>query len=113
MGLANIMVCIILWLNAFSIGWLALQALRRSDPVYFFGKKAVKPEELTDIKAYNRANGIMWAVYADGFFSAGIAALFNSVAASIFAVIWCFSGGLVLVIAHKKIYNKYKQKDLL
>ena len=98
----------VIWLCTLVFAAMALWAFKRSDPMHFWSGSTVKPEELTDVSAYNRANGVMWAVYAAGFFGAGVVSFFNLTAAGILTAILCLPGVIALIIAYKKIYSKYK-----
>ena len=113
MELANIIVVIVSWIVAFVLGAIALWAFKRNDPMHFWGGSTVKPDELTDVSAYNRANGVMWVVYAVCFFMVGIASLFNLIVAGILTAILCTLCAVALVVTYKKIYSKYKIRSAL
>jgi len=89
-------------------GFIALWSFKRKDPMHFWSGSTVKPEEIADVPAYNRANGIMWACYAASMLIAGILTQFTTSAGGIFMFIVCFPGLGVLIFVYYRIYNKYK-----
>ena len=100
--------CLILIpLAAFFTG-LGLYARSRKKPMWFYSGSEVKPWEIRDVPAYNRANGWMWIVYSLGFWAAALFSLLNVPAAGVAMAIWCLGGIPVLVLAYKRIYKKYK-----
>ena len=46
---------------------MGIYSFKRKTPMYFWAGTTVKSEEISDIKAYNRANGIMWVSYGLSF----------------------------------------------
>ena len=99
--------CILVPLAAFFTG-LGVYAMRRRKPMWFWSGSEVKPWEIKDIPAYNRANGWMWIVYSLGFWAAALLGLLHVPAAGLFMTLWCLGGIPVLVLAYKRIYKKYK-----
>ena len=95
---------------ALIFGLIALWAFVRRDPMHFWAGSTVKPEEIADIPAYNRANGIMWTVYAVAMLLSGLAALFSIIAGVVLLLIVCLPGIVGLFIGYKRIYEKYKNK---
>ena len=106
---SNVFFAFICLLCALIMGALALWAFKRKDPMHFWAGSAVKPEEITDIPAYNRANGLMWAVYAACLVMTAVVALLNVTVATVLLLIICIPGILVLIIAYRRIYNKYRR----
>ncbi len=87
---------------------LGIFSMKRKKPMHFYAGSEVKPWQIKDIPAYNKANGWMWIVYSLGFWAAIVLGLFNAGAAGLVMAIWCLGGIPVLVIAYKRIYKKYK-----
>jgi len=77
MSFENISFAAIIWLCALGFGVIALWALLRKTPMTFWSGSTISPEEITDIPAYNRANAIMWGVYALCMFASGVISLFS------------------------------------
>ena len=94
-------------LAAFFTG-LGIYAMRRKKPMWFYSGLEVKPWQIRDIPAYNRANGWMWIVYSLGFWASAILSLVHVPAAGLAMAIWCLGGIPVLVLAYSRIYKKYK-----
>ncbi len=42
---------------------IGIYAYRRKEPMWFWSGSIVRKEELTDVQAYNHANGIMWILF--------------------------------------------------
>ena len=104
---------LIIWLvvmipsSAFFTG-LGIFAWKRKKPMWFWSGSTVEDWEITDIPAYNRANGIMWLCYSAVFWVSAFLGILNlSIAGPVLAV-GCLGGIPVLVIAYSKICKKYK-----
>ena len=89
-------------------GLIALWSFKRKDPMHFWSGITVKPEEIADIPAYNRANGMMWALYALAIFLSGVLTLFSESAGAILLMVILLPGLGVLIFVYYRIYNKYK-----
>ena len=109
MSIENILFAAIVWGSSLIIGLVALWAFRRKDPMHFWAGSTVQPEEITDIPAYNRANGNMWLAYAAATALSGFVGLFNVIAGAVLLLIVCIPGIAFLLIAYRRIYNKYKR----
>lgn len=112
MSYDNIIFAVICWLCALIFGVISLWAFKRKDPMHFWSGSTVRPEEITDIPAYNRANGLMWAVYTACMIMTGIVSLFNITVGSILLGIISILGIVVLIIVYKRIYNKYRNTSI-
>ena len=94
-------------LSAFFTG-LGIFAWKRKKPMWFWSGSTVEDWEITDIPAYNRANGIMWLCYSAVFWVSAFLGILNlSIAGPVLAA-GCLGGIPVLVIAYSKICKKYK-----
>ena len=52
---------------------IGIFAWRRKKPMWFWSGSPVRKEDLSDVPAYNRANGKMWLVFSAAFWgSAGL-----------------------------------------
>jgi uncharacterized membrane-anchored protein len=91
-----------------SFGAIAIWAFKRKDPMHFWSGSTVKPEEITNIPAYNRANGLMWLIYTVCMVVTGILSLFNILIGVILLVIICVPGTIALIIAYNLISKKYR-----
>ena len=87
---------------------LGIYALKSRKPMWFWSGTTVKENEITDIPAYNRANGIMWLVFSLGFWAAAILGCFHVPAAGILVMVTCLLGIPGLLIAYNRIYKKYR-----
>lgn len=98
---------VVIPLSAFFTG-LGIFAWKRKKPMWFWSGSTVEDWEITDIPAYNRANGIMWLCYSAVFWVSALLGILNlSIAGPVLAA-GCLGGIPVLVIAYSKICKKYK-----
>jgi hypothetical protein len=112
MSSENIIFAVICWLCSLIFGVIALWAFKRKAPMHFWSGSTVRPEEITDIPSYNRANGLMWAIYAVCMFVTGILSLFSIKVGAVLLVIVCVPGIAVLIFVYNRIYNKYRSTSV-
>lgn len=109
----NIIFATICWLCSLIFGVIALWAFKRKDPMHFWSGSTVKPEEIADIPSYNRANGLMWAIYTLCMVVTGILSLFNIITGAILLVVICVPGIVILIVVYNRIYNKYRSTSVI
>lgn len=98
-----------IWLCGLVFIAIGIYALKRKSPMHFWAGTTVKSDEISDIKAYNKANGIMWLIYGSGYIVSGLLALTSSVfIGTIISLALSVPGIIVLIIVYTRIYNKYK-----
>lgn len=104
----SILFTIIAWAcGAIFIG-LGIYSIRKKTPMHFWAGTTVKSNEITNIRAYNKANGIMWITYGSTFVLAGVFSLLNMAIGTMFFIIAGIAGTFVLILVYNHIYNKYK-----
>jgi hypothetical protein len=84
-------------------------AWRRKKPMWFWSGSTVEESEISDITAYNRANGIMWLAFSLMMWISTILGTMNMKAGGIFLMAGCIIGVPVLPVVYGKIYQKYKK----
>lgn len=89
---------------------IGIYAWNRKKPMWFWSGKTVKETEISDITAYNHANGIMWIVYSIIYWMATFAGIWNSTAALDLIIVGCVIGIPVLVVVYNRIYARYKAR---
>lgn len=89
---------------------IGIYAWKRKKPMWFWSGSTVDEKDITDVPAYNRANGIMWLCYSAVFWIAAILGIFRQELAGVFLAVGCLAGIPVLVIAYRKIFEKYKAR---
>lgn len=87
---------------------IGIYAWRRKKPMWFWSGSTVREEEISDIPAYNRANGIMWICYSLVFWVSTFLGLYQLDIAGIVLAAGCLGGIPLLVIAYGRIYRKYR-----
>lgn len=82
---------------------IGIFAWKRKKPVHFWSGSEVKEEEISDVSAYNKANGIMWLVFSAVFWLSTFLGMFGMKIAGIVLGIGCIAGIPLLVAAYQKI----------
>ena len=102
---------IIWWVVSFGCAILfyaiGAYAQKLEKPMWFWSGSEVKAEQITDIKQYNKENGVMWKLYSLWYAAAGLAEIWNTIVALIILVLSCTVGIVILVRSYLKIYRKY------
>lgn len=86
---------------------LGVYAWKRKKPMWFWSGSTVKDEEISDVPAYNRANGIMWIVFSLISWASAIVGIFDITAAGIVMIAGYAVGIPGLVVAYRRIYRRY------
>ncbi len=89
---------------------IGIYAWRRRKPMWFWSGSSVREEEITNVKAYNRENGIMWIGYSAVFWISTIMGIWNVSTAGIVLAAGCLGGIPILVIVYNRIYRKYRRR---
>lgn len=87
---------------------IGIFAWNRKKPMWFWSGSTVKETEISNIPAYNHANGLMWIGYSLIFWLAAFAGLWNMTVAGILVGAGCVAGIPVLILIYNRIYKKYK-----
>ena len=87
---------------------LGIFAWRRKKPMWFYSGSEVKPWQIRDIPAYNRANGIMWLAFSLVFWVSAGLSLRSVEAAGLVTAVGCLAGIPILVVVYQRIYKKYR-----
>jgi hypothetical protein len=107
-ALLSAMIC---WICALIFLAIGAWALAKSTPMHFWAGTTVKPEEITDVKGYNRANAALWIGYGSIYVLAGILALiYGPTPAGILVGISCVPGLFILIGIYLLIYRRYRVK---
>ena len=77
--------------------------------MWFWSGSTVKESEITDIAAYNRANGIMWLAFSFVMWICTILGAMNMKAGGILLIIGCILGVPMLPLVYGRIYKKYSK----
>ena len=105
---------IIMWIVSFGCAILffsiGVYARKLKKPMWFWAGSEVDEKQITDVRQYNKENGVMWQTYSLWYFTSGIAEIWNPVLAVIFFVLGCSVGIVFLVVSYSKIYKKYRAR---
>ena len=88
---------------------IGIYALKREKPMWFWSGTEVSEEEITDIPAYNRANGIMWIVFSGIFWVSTLAAFASMKTAGLILIAGCAVGIPALLWTYSMIYARYRK----
>lgn len=94
---------------AASFTGIGIYAYHRKEPMWFWSGSTVKREELTDVEAYNHANGIMWIVYSVPMWIATFLFIWYPEIATTLLVVSSVAGLGALIYAYHRIYQKYRR----
>ena len=103
-----VMLCILVPLAAFFTG-IGIFAWTRKKPMWFWSGSTVKESEITDVRAYNRANGIMWICFSLIYWVAAVLGIFQVEAVGVVIGVGTLVGIVALIFVYKAIYNKYRR----
>ncbi|SFI42091.1 hypothetical protein SAMN05192551_12010 [Tindallia magadiensis] len=88
---------------------IGIYSIKRKTPMHFWSGTIVRPEEISDVKSYNKENGIMWIVYGSTYILSAIVSLFwRSSIGTIIVGLSASVGIIVLILVYQRIYKKYK-----
>ena len=87
---------------------IGVYAWYRKKPMWFWSGSTVEESEITDIPAYNRANGRMWILFSLPLWLSAFLGLWSDAAALILLTAGVVVGLPLLVAAYRRIYEKYK-----
>ena len=91
-------------------GSLSLWGFLSKTPVNFWAGDEVKASEISDIKAFNCANGLIWAFFTLPQLIAAVLFPINSFAANIFQIGGIVAGIPAAIIVYRQIEKKYRNK---
>ncbi len=89
---------------------LGIFAWTRKKPMWFWAGSTVREEEITDVRAYNRAIGILWLAFSLIFWAAALAGLRSARTGGIVLIAGCAIGIPLLVGGYLRIEKKYRAK---
>ena len=104
------MFAIICGLCALPFVGIAIWAFNRSSPMPFFAggvSDNPKPNDITDVKAYNKAIGLLWLCGAIGFLLSGLVSIFSMTMGIVALLVVCIPGIIIFMVAYNRLYSKY------
>ena len=102
---------VICWIMAITYGVVALVLSRMRRPFPFLTGVIIPAEMITDVRAYNRANGKMWAIFSVIHVVVGVLALFSSALGFVLLGLLFVPGLIVMFHFHKRIFNRFKTPE--
>ena len=102
---------IIMWIVCFGCAILffgiGVYANQLKKPMWFYSGVEVDASQITNIRAYNRENGVMWQLYSLWYFAAGLAEIFSSLLALALMLLGCSIGIILLILRYQRIIKKF------
>jgi hypothetical protein len=95
--------------SKYAVYWYRSLCLETEKANVFWSGSTVKESEISNIAAYNRANGIMWLVFSLVMWISTILGVMNMKAGGILLIAGCIIGVPLLPIVYGKIYRNYKK----
>ena len=86
---------------------IGIWAFVRKTPMHFWAGSVVLPETITNVKKYNRANGIMWCVFSIIFFATALIASFDFSLAFTFGMYGTIIGIILLILIYLLIKRHF------
>ncbi len=85
---------------------ISIYAFLSKNPINFWAGEKISVRQVTDVKMYNRANGIMWLIYGMCWLIAAIIGLFSMKVSAVIVMVLSIGIG-VLIIIYMKIRKQY------
>ncbi|MFA9558269.1 hypothetical protein ACERII_13255 [Evansella sp. AB-rgal1] len=83
-------------------------AIFKETPMHFWAGSKVNSEKITNVKAYNKANCMMWISYGITFILAGFALpLFGEEIIKNIVTFLCTGGLIIMIFVYYIIYQKH------
>ena len=89
---------------------LGIYAWKRKKPMWFWSGSTVEEEEISDVNAYNRANGILWLVFSALLWISTVLGYRYGEIGGICLLVSCLIAIPLLPLVYGKILKKYKKK---
>lgn len=105
----NLIYPAVMWAVGAMLVGLGIYARRRKKPMWFWTGEHISPDEVSDVAAFNRANGRMWQLSSVPFWIAGPIEFWYPQAALIFFALACTVGIAWVMWYHNKIDERYKK----
>jgi hypothetical protein len=88
---------------------MGILSIDKDTPMHFWSGTTVKAEEISNVKSYNKENGIMWIIYGSTYIlSAILTIFFGSKIGVLIVTLSCTVGLIALILVYTSIYKKYK-----
>ena len=108
MNLTGQIICISIFLGCAILFYgIGIYAAKCAKPMCFWAGTQVDATKITDVKAYNLENSLMWKRYALWDGAAGIAGIWSPIALLVISILSCTIGLWLLVRTYNGILRKY------
>lgn len=90
---------------------IGIYAMRRTEPMWFWIGAAVDARTLTDVRAYNHANGWMWIAYSVPFWLSAALGWKLETLGGILLVLACTVGLALVFWCYRRILKRYSKRS--
>ncbi|SDZ03565.1 hypothetical protein [Tindallia californiensis] len=98
-----VMLCAIVFIS------IGIYSINKKTPMHFWSGTTVKTEDISDTKAYNKENGIMWITYGSTYILSAMASFFwKSSIGTMIGGLSASVGLIILIFVYHRIYKKYQ-----
>ena len=105
----NLILPIIMIPSSLLFTCIGIYAWKRKKPMWFWAGDTVCEEDITDVRAYNHANGMMWIVFSLPLWIGTIVGLNDMKMGGNIILFDSTIGLLLLILTYINIYKKYKK----
>ena len=99
----QLFVCILLNVT---FGGIAVFAFLSKNPINFWAGQIIKPEQVNNVKSYNRANGIMWSLFDLPIFAAAVLTPISSEVSAWVLAVGVLAGLPAVIIVYTKVIKR-------
>ncbi len=89
---------------------IGLFALKSKKPMRFWSGEEIGEENITDVRAFNRASSAMWICFSAVFWAGAFLGFSGSEAAGWVTLAGCLAGIPLLLFLHGRICKRFKKK---
>lgn len=95
------------WVCAAVFSLIGFSCFKSKRPVGFYSGTTIRKEQVTDVRKYNFANGVLWSTYSVIFWLAGFCAFFDAGIGMIFTIVGCTVGIIFLILGYGWIKRRF------
>lgn len=89
---------------------IGIYAMHRTEPMWFWAGSSVDARTLTDVRAYNRANGWMWIAYSVPFWLSAALGWKWETLGGILLGLACTVGLALVFWCYRRILKRYSKQ---
>lgn len=95
------------WVCAIVFSLIGFSCLKSKRPAGFWSGMQVRKEQVTNVRKYNIANGILWMSYSLIYWIAGLCSIIDTGIGVIFTIVGCTAGIAYLLLGYAWIKRRF------